>query len=73
MILQLQAQCLGTSTSKQAETRSENTEEVKKMSESMCHTRFSELRKGKNERSRYKLKIVQETARIGEDRNLVIR
>lgn len=73
MFLQLQAQCLGTSTPKQAETRSENTEEVKKMSESMCHTRFSELRKGKNERSRYKLKIVQESARIGEDRNPMIR
>lgn len=43
------------------------------MSENMYHTRCSELRKGKNERSRHKSKIVQDTARIGEDRNPMIR
>lgn len=66
MILLLQTQCFGTSTPKQAETRSESTEEMKKTSKNIYHTRCSEPRKGKNERSRYRSREVQKTARISD-------
>lgn len=59
---------LGASTPKQAKTRPKNTGEVTKISDNTCHTRCSKLGNGKNEKSRYKLKIVQEILRISEGR-----